>query len=74
MLEDAEAVGTVEADQVEACGLAALGGIDEPAAQVADILLIQRAGVDGIVGEGPDRQRRRRQRNFLGIEVGTVDP
>ena len=74
MLENAEAVGAVEADQVEARGLAALGGVDEPVAQVADILLIQRAGVDGIVGEGSDRQRRRRQRNFLGIEVGTVDP
>ena len=55
MLENAEAVGAVETDQVEARRLAPLGGIDEPAAQVADILLIQRAGVDGIVGEGADR-------------------
>ncbi len=74
MLEDAKAMRAIEADEVKPRRLAALGRIDEPAAQVADIVLVHCAGLHRIVGEGADRQGRGRKRNLLGIEVRPVDP
>ncbi len=73
MLEDTEAVGAVETDQVEAGGPAAPRRVGEPAAQVGDVLLVHRPRGDGIVGEGADRQRGGRERHLLRVHVRPVD-
>ncbi len=73
MLEDAEAMRAVEADQIETRDTRSLGGVDEPAPQVSDVGLVHRAGLHRIVGEGADRQGGRRQRHLLGVEVRAVD-
>ncbi len=74
MLEDSKAMCPIKADKIKPRRLAALGRIDEPSAQVADIVLVHCAGLHRIVGEGADRQGRGRKGDFLGIKVRPVDP
>jgi len=58
MLKNTEAMGAIEADQIEARRFRTLGGVHEPTAQIFDICLVHGACLDGIIGEGADRQGR----------------
>ena len=72
MLDDAEAMRAIEAEDVVARPLGAAVGQLVPVAQVADVLLVHGAGLHRIAGEGEDRQVRRRQRHFARVEIGAV--
>ena len=73
MLQDAEAMRTVKADQVETGLLAAAKGVAEPPAQVADVFPVHRPGLHRIGGEGEDRSAGDGQRHLARIEVRAVD-
>ena len=58
MLDHAEAMRAIEAEDVVARPLRAAVGQLVPVAQVADVLLVHGAGLHRIAGEGEDRQVR----------------
>ena len=72
MLENPEPVRAIKANQVKPSRPAAFGGVDEPAAEVADVLLVQRPRLHRVIGESADRLRRHGQRHLLGVEVGAI--
>ena len=74
VLEDAEAMRAVEADQVEPGGLGAAEGVAEPAAEVADVFAVQGAGLHRVGGEGQDRAAGDGQGHVAGVKVRAVDP
>ncbi len=73
MLEDAEAVRAVKADQIEPRRSAALGGIHEPAAKIPDVLLVQRPRLHRVIRERADRHGRGGQWHLFGIKIRPVD-
>ena len=73
VLEYPEAVGAVEADQIEPGRLGAPRRVGEPAAQVADLPLRKGAGLHRIVGEGDDGARRHGAGHLPGVEIRPVD-
>ena len=72
MLDDAEAMRAIEAEDVITRALGPLVGEPVPVAEVPDVLLVHGAGLDGIAGEGEDRRVRGRERHLAGIEIGAV--
>ena len=73
MLENPEPVRAIKTDQVKPCSLRPLARVHEPAAQVADVLFVHAAGIDRVIGKGPDRHAGHGQRHFARVEIGPVD-
>ena len=73
VLENPEPMRAIEADQVEACCPAPLGGIYKPTPQIANVLFVQCTRLYRIIGEGSDRHCGWRKRHFFGVKVGAVD-
>ena len=74
MLNDAKAMGAVEANEVIPCRLGAFCCVDVPSPDILDLGLVQRTGIDRVGGEGEDRALTDSQRHLFGIEVWSIDP
>ena len=73
VLDDAEAVGAIKADEIEAGQPGTLEGIAMPATQIANVLLVHGTRLHRIIGEGADRQGSRSARHLARVEVRPVD-
>ena len=72
VMQEAQPVAGIHIDQVVTRSPGAKRRRLVPAADVADVLLVHGARLEGFVGEARNRAPGRRHRHFARIEVGTV--